>query len=90
MVTTKRATGSRKANSARKSKGSAPAREAAADSGGGLMKRRDFSDQESVSCEVCEREVPGDEAKSVEGRDTVWYFCGLDCYEEWRRLAENR
>jgi len=51
---------------------------------------RDFSEQETVSCRECQREVPSSEAKSVEGRDYVWYFCGLDCYERWRRRAERR
>ncbi|MDX1430874.1 MAG: DUF3330 domain-containing protein [Gammaproteobacteria bacterium] len=48
---------------------------------------RVFSDEASVSCRVCRREVPRSEAKSVEGKDYVWYFCGLGCYSRWRRRA---
>ena len=44
----------------------------------------------AVRCKVCDREVPSDEARSVEGRDYVWYFCGLDCYAEWRRSDAGR
>jgi hypothetical protein len=40
---------------------------------------------EKVSCEVCLTEVPKSEARSAEGRDYVLYFCGLDCYEAWRK-----
>ena len=61
----------------------------AGDSVDGRIERRDLSDQDSVRCEVCEREVPVDEARSVEGRDIVWHFCGMDCFEEWRRVAER-
>lgn len=50
---------------------------------------RDFSDQETVTCRECRREIPPSEAKSVEGQDYVWYFCGLDCYQAWRRRAER-
>lgn len=40
---------------------------------------------ERVSCEVCLKLVPKSEAASAEARDYVAYFCGLDCYEKWRR-----
>jgi hypothetical protein len=38
-----------------------------------------------VPCEVCLKEVPRSEAAMAEARDYVAYFCGLDCYEKWRR-----
>jgi Domain of unknown function (DUF3330) len=37
-----------------------------------------------VSCEVCLREVPVDEATIPEGVDYFVHFCGLDCYEQWK------
>jgi len=37
-----------------------------------------------VSCEVCLKEVPIAEAKSVEASDYFAYFCGLECYEKWK------
>lgn len=39
----------------------------------------------TVSCEVCLRQIPKSEAKSREGREYTLYFCGLECYEKWRR-----
>ena len=38
-----------------------------------------------VPCEVCLKEVPESEAKMAEARDYVAYFCGLECYDKWRR-----
>jgi hypothetical protein len=37
----------------------------------------------AVQCAVCLKEVPRSEARSAEGRDYVWYFCGEDCFERW-------
>jgi len=41
-------------------------------------------DTENVACEVCLREIPQSEAGIVEANDYVMYFCGLDCYRQWR------
>jgi len=38
---------------------------------------------ESLSCEVCLREIPVSEAKNEEAADYVVYLCGLDCYQRW-------
>lgn len=43
----------------------------------------------SVPCEVCQKEVPLSEAKQFEAEDYVAYFCGLDCYAEWKRRSEE-
>ena len=37
-----------------------------------------------VSCEICLKEVPVDEAKVPEGADYFVHFCGLECYEKWK------
>ena len=39
---------------------------------------------EHVSCEICMKEVPLNEAFNPETEDYVVYFCGLDCYEKWK------
>ena len=36
-----------------------------------------------VSCENCQKEVPKSIALSAEDQESVLYFCGVDCYEEW-------
>ena len=43
-------------------------------------------DTENVACEVCLREIPQSEAGIVEANDYVMYFCGLDCYRQWRGM----
>ncbi len=49
------------------------------------------SDPPPVQCEVCLKEVPPSEAQSAEGSDYVLYFCGLECYQEWReKQSEER
>lgn len=37
-----------------------------------------------VACEVCLKQIPSSEAASEEATDYVVYFCGLDCYQEWK------
>lgn len=45
-----------------------------------------------VACEICLREVPTSGVRNEENGDYVLYFCGLDCYRQWREKAdrENR
>lgn len=38
-----------------------------------------------VSCEMCLKEVPATEALIPEASDYFVYFCGLECYEKWKR-----
>lgn len=40
---------------------------------------------EHVTCAVCLKEVPRSEAQVAEAVDYVAYFCGLDCFERWKR-----
>ncbi len=44
---------------------------------------------ELVACEVCEKEVPKTESTVAEAADYVMFFCGLDCYQEWKKSADN-
>ena len=37
-----------------------------------------------VPCSVCQHEIPLSTAVWREGSDYVAYFCGLDCYDQWR------
>ena len=46
---------------------------------------RDSASQ--VPCAVCEHEVPVSEAVVREASDYVAHFCGLECYERWRKQA---
>jgi uncharacterized protein DUF3330 len=40
-----------------------------------------------VPCAVCEHEVPLSEAVVREASDYMAHFCGLECYERWRKQA---
>ena len=46
-------------------------------------------DVERVACEICLREVPLSEATVPEAADYVAYFCGLECYEKWKRQSDK-
>jgi len=38
-----------------------------------------------VACEICLKEVPKDDAINPETEDYVANFCGLECYELWKK-----
>lgn len=42
-------------------------------------------DVEHVACEICLKEVPLSEATVPEASDYFVHFCGLDCYEQWKK-----
>ena len=46
-------------------------------------------DTGNVECEVCLKKIPHSEAGIVEANDYVMYFCGLDCYRQWRELQDK-
>lgn len=39
----------------------------------------------TVHCEECRKEVPESAAMVPESKDRVMYFCGLECYEKWKK-----
>jgi len=45
-------------------------------------------DSGGVACDVCLKEIPYSEAGIVEAEDYVMYFCGLDCYRQWREAQD--
>ncbi len=40
---------------------------------------------ELIACDVCMKEIPRDVAKSEEGREYVYHFCGQECFDKWKR-----
>jgi len=42
-----------------------------------------------VSCEICLREIPFDESSVVEVENYVIYFCGLECFQTWRKARKT-
>jgi len=45
--------------------------------------------EEKVSCEVCLKEIPKSEAKVAEAEDYVHHFCGLECFEKWKKREQK-
>lgn len=41
-------------------------------------------DEVVVSCAVCLKEIPHEHAGKDETEDYVRYFCGLECYQQWK------
>ena len=38
-----------------------------------------------VTCPMCMKEIPTSEAIVPEATDYVAHFCGLQCYDRWRK-----
>jgi len=47
------------------------------------------TETEIVQCEVCLKEVPLSEAHVPEAVEYVAHFCGLDCYDQWKKKGES-
>jgi len=43
----------------------------------------------SIACNICLDQIPLSEARFEEASDYVLYFCGLECYQIWRELADS-
>ena len=43
------------------------------------------AETKTVACDVCLKEVPVTEAVIPEATDYVAHFCGLECYEKWKK-----
>ncbi|MGA7593974.1 MAG: DUF3330 domain-containing protein [Gallionella sp.] len=53
------------------------------------MNQEDITlDRELVSCEICLKEVPQSEATVPEAADYVSYYCGLECYDLWKKQTK--
>ena len=51
---------------------------------GGAEVNKEARHVERVFCEVCAKVVPKSAALWAEAKDYVAYFCGADCYDNWR------
>jgi hypothetical protein len=47
-----------------------------------------LSETETISCEICLKEVPLSEANRFEAEDYVAHFCGLECFSTWKQRSE--
>ena len=55
-----------------------------------MTEQKNKTHEELVPCEVCMKEIPRSEAKVEEAADYVAYFCGLDCFDKWRKEADEK
>lgn len=44
---------------------------------------RDRASAPDVVCRVCGKEVPRSAARTAEGRDYTYFFCGAGCQQQW-------
>lgn len=54
-----------------------------------MIEQKKIIEPEKVACEVCFKEIPISEATSVKATDYIVYYCGLDCYDKWRKQEEK-
>lgn len=45
---------------------------------------------EIVECEVCLKEIPASAAQTMEVKDYVHHFCGLECFRQWREKYDEQ
>ena len=43
------------------------------------------NDELLISCEQCLSEIPSSAAKNDEAAGYFSHFCGLECYQDWRK-----
>jgi hypothetical protein len=48
----------------------------------------DVPGEPAVACKICLAEIPHSVAKSHEGAEYVYYFCGDTCFAQWEAEAE--
>ena len=53
-----------------------------------MIEQKKIIEPEKVACEVCLKEIPLSEATSVKATDYIVYYCGLECYDQWRKQKE--
>ncbi len=50
-----------------------------------MIDQKNIIEPEKVTCGVCFKEIPISEASSVKATDYILYYCGLDCYDQWKK-----
>ena len=38
---------------------------------------------EPMSCQQCLEALPTSVSRTCEGEEYVFYYCGIDCYDQW-------
>ncbi len=45
---------------------------------------------ETISCDVCLKEIPPSVAKSLEGSELMVNFCGIECHDKWIHQEQDK
>jgi len=53
------------------------------------MAQKKIIEPEKVACAVCLKALPLSEATSVKATDYIVYYCGLECYDQWKKPEEQ-
>lgn len=53
-------------------------------------KTTDSTPSPALSRSECLQEIPSSVADSLEGKDYIHYFCGLECYAVWEEQNDRR
>jgi len=56
----------------------------------GMSDKMTPKEPEHVSCDICMKEIPIDEANSFETVDYVIHFCGLECFDKWKEKKQSQ
>lgn len=54
-----------------------------------LRKPADDPVPPKMSCRECNLEIPPEEAFVSEATEYAFYFCGVGCYDAWRKRVEK-
>ena len=55
-----------------------------------MIEQKKIIEPEKVACEVCLKEIPLSEATSVKATDYIVYYCGLECYDQWKKQKDQK
>lgn len=55
-----------------------------------MIEQDKLIEPEKIACEVCFKEIPISEASSVKATDYILYYCGLECYDKWKKQQEPK
>lgn len=47
------------------------------------------ADSVRLSCQACLKEIPVSESNVPEAQEYVAHFCGLECFEQWKRQSSD-
>ena len=41
-----------------------------------------------LNCEICLKEIPADSGEYLETDEYVQHFCGIECYNQWKKAGK--